>query len=231
MGYLEEKYTEEYYLHRKYNPDGSYTPLNYGVLGIEEFMEGKVPRRVCNFLNGINFMNSHVLDIGFGRGEALKYARAQGARRCFGIDFSPSAVSIAKEFLGPNTPNCVIHLICSDVLEFLPYMHSGTIDVVIMLDVIEHLPRTEAEAVLAHVHRILNKEGILAIETPFYAVNEDLIAQNGVYIDPSPTDLIPETKGMHCNKFTKERFEETLARCWFKKKEGFSNLYVKEYNS
>ena len=85
----------------KKNPDGTTTPVNYGVLGIEEFREGKIPSRVTNFLSSINFMDATVFEIGFGRGEALKYAREKGAKRCFGVDFSANAVKIAKEFLSP----------------------------------------------------------------------------------------------------------------------------------
>lgn len=231
MGYLEEKYTEEYYMHGRRNPDGSFTPVNYGVLGIEEFMEGKVSSRVLNFLRPVNFTDATVLDIGFGRGEAIKYARDHGAKRCFGVDFSAPAVRIAKEFLAPiDTSVCPIFLICSDVLALLPYVQTGSLDVVIMLDVIEHLPKGEAEEVLAHVNRALRPKGTLVIETPFYAVDEDLIAQKGVYKDPSPTDLISETKGMHCNKFTQARFEETLTRYGFASRDGYTTLYTKEHS-
>ena len=60
--------------------------------------------------------------------------------------------------------------------------------------------------------------GSLVIETPFYSIDEDFIAQSYKYKAPSPTDLIPETKGMHCNKFTEHRFYETLTNYGFEKK-------------
>lgn len=227
MGFAEEKYTEEYFLHCKKNPDGTTTPVNYGVLGIEEFREGKIPSRVINFLSSINFMDATVFEIGFGRGEALKYAREKGAKRCFGVDFSANAVKIAKEFLSPIQPNCPIVLICSDILFYIGYVATQSIDVVLMLDVIEHIPKQEAESILAHVNRILRPGGSLVIETPFYSIDEDFIAQSYKYKDPSPTDLIPETKGMHCNKFTEHRFYETLTNYGFEKKKNTVCTFIK----
>lgn len=227
MGFAEEKYTEEYFLHCKKNPDGTTTPVNYGVLGIEEFMEGRIPSRVNNFLRSVNFMHTTVFEIGFGRGEALKYAREHGAKRCFGVDFSVHALKIAKEFLHPITAKCPIVLICCDILFYIGYVATHSIDVVIMLDVIEHLPKREAELVLAHVNRILRTEGSLVIETPFYSVDEDYIEQMYSYKVPSTTDLIPETTGMHCNKFTESRFYETLANAGFEKKKDSVCTFIK----
>lgn len=227
MGFNEKKYTEEYFLHEKRNADGTTTPVNYGVLGIEEFRQGLVPARVRNFLSPVNFIGTTVFEIGFGRGEALKYAREHGARRCFGVDFSANALKIAKEFLQPITTKCPIVLICCDILQYIGYVSTQSIDVVLMLDVVEHIPKNEAEITLAHVNRILRLHGTLVIETPFYSVDEDYIGQSYVYKDPSPTDLIPETEGMHCNKFTEKRFYETLTKYGFEKKPDTICTFVK----
>lgn len=219
MGYLREKYTKEYYLGHRVNDNNQLVPVGYGAMGFDEFLSNKVPAHMLQILTQVNFERKNVLDIGFGRGESLTYATLQGAKRCVGIDFSEQAIVLARQFMKAMKVRPAI-LVCSDALEMLPYIHSGGEDIVIMFDVIEHLPKEEALMILHHVNRVLNVDGMLLINTPFYGVDEDIIAQKGVYIAPSPTDLIPETKGMHCNKFTEQRFYETLKDCGFTKTEN-----------
>lgn len=216
MGYLKEKYTKEYYLGYETREDGSKQYLPYGAMGTLDFEEGKTPRHMIPLLTRVPFVGKRVLDIGFGRGEALRYAMMQGAKNLIGIDFSENAVTIAKEFLSKQKGVQPI-FICGDALDFLPFLNTNSMDVIIMMDVIEHIPKEEAILVLRQVARILAPKGHLLINTPFYNVDEDIIAQQGIYIDPSVTDTIPETRGMHCNKFTEQRFLGTLTRCGFKK--------------
>lgn len=232
MGYVQDKYTEEYFLHKKQNEDGTFSPTNYGALGIEEFNKGGISQRHLALLKQANFVNASVLEIGFGRGEAIKYACDKGAKKVMGVDFSSAAVKIATKYLNKyaDTSACRVNLFCGDILDFLPGLPAKSFDLVLMIDVIEHIPKQEAEQVLRHVNRVLCHTGKLLVETPFYSVDEDIIAQQGVYTCPSITDTIPETKGMHCNKFTEKRFIDTLVEYGFEKRQGCANIFVKATN-
>src|SRR3989338_11364349 len=95
MNYLKQKYTKEYFLHR----DKLGRSTSFGVEGIADFLSGEIRANDRAILEKINFTGKSVLDLGFGRGEALKYAFEHGADKLVGVDFSKPALEIAKKFL------------------------------------------------------------------------------------------------------------------------------------
>ena len=105
-----------------------------------------------------------ILDVGCGRGEIVFQAAQQGAVAT-GIDFSPSAIEIARETSGrlPEDVRARSALFCGSG-SAMPF-ESSSFDTVFMLDVAEHLSQGEFDAVLVEVMRVLVGNGRLIVHT------------------------------------------------------------------
>ena len=84
MGWLREKYTKSYFT----GLDDNGVKLPYGVES--EHSGGTITLRDFDIkiLDRVNFENAHVLEIGFGRGESIKYFMEKGVSSYIGIDFA-----------------------------------------------------------------------------------------------------------------------------------------------
>lgn len=221
MGHMQHKYTRTYFT--KTNPDGSVA--GYGAEGYAEFMEGKIRETDLSILSRLDFSGRLVLEFGFGRGEAIKYVLEHGAASYEGVDFSEHAIAIATEFLekfGLTVPS----LHHADALAFLKeYMpiHEAqkrpAFDIVLMLDFVEHVPRAELLELMKLLRGILSDTAVVVINTPVFRVDNDVVRDglsplnNEDTIDKS--DLIEETAGMHCNKYTSISLQEFMRSCDF----------------
>lgn len=104
-----------------------------------------------------------LLDIGTGRAEMVAHAAEEGARLALGVEYSPGALPIARKTLvargvGPNAG-----VMLADARR-LP-LRDRSLDVVTMLDVVEHLTATELAAAFAEVARCLRPTGRLLVHT------------------------------------------------------------------
>ena len=213
MGHVRHKYTRTYIL--KEDSSGKETP--FGIEGIEEFHKGGIREADSEILKRLNFKGMDVLEFGFGRGEAIKYAADNGASRVGGVDFSEDAIEIAKWFL----IRCGLKadLFCQDSLEFLKsYVDrkdSEPFNIVLMLDFVEHVPRTELKELLVLLRRLLTDKAVIAINTPVFGQDNDVILEG---LKPGARDLgddFEETEGMHCNRYTKESLESFMKDCGY----------------
>jgi FkbM family methyltransferase len=204
MGWVREKYTKSYFTGLK--EDGS--RAGYGVEGFSETGNSALREFDVRILQKILLQGRHVLEFGFGRGESIKYCMERGVASYVGVDFAQPAVQLATDFLklnGIEPPP----LHCADALEFLRSPHKvlpHPIDIVIMFDVIEHVPRHELREFFSLLRLVLSEKPAIVINTPAYAFDNDVISDgidarnHANAIDQA--DFIEETKGMHCNKFT-----------------------------
>lgn len=214
MGYLREKYTAEYYLHQ----DAAGNVLEYGVAGIEEFNRGSIRNIDFDILERIDFNGKRVLDIGCGRGEAVKYAAEHGAAEVHGVDFSEAAITIASEALRKSGSAAELH--CADAVDFLrgwseQNNSSKTFDVVIMLDCVEHIQRSELSDLLEVLLRLMSPKGLLAVNTPYFGTDNDVVVEG---LKPAARDMSDDyeaTQGMHCNRYTKRSLRRYLRRHGF----------------
>ena len=204
MGYMIEKYTEQYYLRESENGEN----LPYGVEGVEAFREGKLREHDKEILDHLNFRGAHVLEFGFGRGESIKYAWEREAKSYVGVDFSQAAYQIANGFLAQyNIKGPKIY--CSDALNFLHSFSSKRvkeneplIDIVMMMDFIEHVPRIEISDLLDLLRPCLSDNAIVVINTPDFLIDNDVILDGLDEAGRDSSDLFAETQGMHCNRYT-----------------------------
>ena len=206
MGFRKELYTREYFTSR----DEHGNRLPYGAFGSDEWRNGSIYDSMRRIIDVVSMEGTDVLEIGYGRGESIRYmARNKGIVSYTGVDFSEAAHQLAMGTIAECPGR--FDLSCGDALEFLlERQFDSAFDVAMMLDVIEHIPTTEVRQILPLIHRALRTGGVLIVVTPNYTVDEDYIAQGCQYVRPSPTDIIPQTSGMYCNKFTRERLQREL---------------------
>lgn len=212
MGFLRDKYTTEYYT--GVANDG--TRLDYGALGSDEWRNGGIFHEIRDAINLAPTKDRDVLEVGFGRGESARYLLTKaGAKSYVGVDFSKAAFDLATATLTDLTgPQC--ELVCDEALAFLRSRRfARTFDVVYMLDTIEHIPASETGEIVSLLYTALRPAGYLVIDTPFYPVDEDFIAQGHTYVAPSASDLHTATRGMHCNKFTRDRLHREVCAAGF----------------
>ena len=118
-------------------------------------------RRVRWFLSNTRGLSATVVEIGVGAGEGLAAWRTVlPSSRHVAVDIDEA---VAKGLRASTT-----HIVLADA-QGLP-LRSGSIDIVVAMQVIEHVP--DPEVMLAEIRRILAPHGTLILTTP----NTDSIA-------------------------------------------------------
>lgn len=147
-------YTKDFYLN--------------ACLGAEEFKKSngkKLHWRVLEILKKIEVKpNDVVLDIGCGRGDITLNLAAK-CRMIYGIDYAAAAITLANE-MNDKYPRKI-----KDKVKFLKMnakkldFTDNTFDVIIAIDVFEHLYDPELRTSLKEMKRVLKPNGILFIHT------------------------------------------------------------------
>ena len=163
MGYVKEKYTKDYFL----GSTDKETNEAYGAAGAESFKSGRVDKRYTRYLTFLNLKDKEVLDIGCGRGDVVHYCAKAGSKMVLGIDFSNDAINIAADF-NAGYPNVELIQMEATDIDF-----HEVVDVVFLLDVIEHIPDEEMQVVYRKIYSALKNNGLLILNTPFYKSSAD----------------------------------------------------------
>lgn len=109
----------------------------------------------------------NLLDVGFGAGELEnKLLDLKTKLNIYGIDFSQRAVKVARKTLKGNFQ--------VSRAQRLPFKNSFFTNVV-MLDVLEHVPKNESKKVLDEIYRVLRNNGNFVVSVP---LNEDIKKMN-----------------------------------------------------
>jgi 2-polyprenyl-3-methyl-5-hydroxy-6-metoxy-1,4-benzoquinol methylase len=135
-----------------------------------------------------------ILDLGCGYGAFLYFLKEAGYSNLKGIDESEQQVTMAR----------ALGLACVERQEILSHVQtqdSGTWDVVIVFDVMEHLTKPELIELTKDLHRVLKQGGRLIVHVP----NGDAIFSGRVFFG----DLTHET----C--FTPRSMQQLLSLCGF----------------
>ncbi|MBC2704930.1 glycosyltransferase [Desulfobacula sp.] len=101
-----------------------------------------------------------VLDIASGEGYGTFLLSSAKARKIFGVDIDPEAVRNAREAYENTNLEFINGSIASIPLA------SGSIDVLISFETIEHVDQTHQNMFLDEIERVLKPDGILIISTP-----------------------------------------------------------------
>jgi ubiquinone/menaquinone biosynthesis C-methylase UbiE len=103
--------------------------------------------------------NKRVLEIGCGSGYGADYL-SRSASSIIGVDISPGDISRCQAKYGKDK----LTFLNADGLK-LPFK-SGSFDVVLSFQVIEHINPQNVLNYLSEIHRVLNREGTLLVTTP-----------------------------------------------------------------
>jgi SAM-dependent methyltransferase len=101
--------------------------------------------------------DAEIVELACGSGRLLHFFKGAGYGRLTGVDISPDQVALSRQV----TPNVVQ----SDVLTFLAN-HKEQFDLVIALDIIEHLQKPEVLSFLDLCFAALKPCGRLVLQTP-----------------------------------------------------------------
>ena len=104
-----------------------------------------------------------VCDIGAGRGELVALAAEHGAKWALGVEYSPAATALAALSVAQRGVASRAAVVLADARR-LP-LPDGCVDLVFMIDVIEHLAPAELAATFAEAHRVLRPGGRLFAHT------------------------------------------------------------------
>lgn len=104
-----------------------------------------------------------VLDIGTGRGELLAVAVEQGAARAIGVEYAAAAIALARQTLDRRGVGQRAGVVLADSRR-LP-LSDASIDIVTLLDVVEHLAESELDGTLDEARRVLRRGGRVVVHT------------------------------------------------------------------
>ena len=102
--------------------------------------------------------NASVLDVGCGTGIFMRYMGSKGYINVTGVDVSAEMVECCKK---NNTNNAIL---INDLEGYLSSKRAH-FDLIVMNDIIEHIPKAETIGVLKAIRSSLKKDGLLLVKT------------------------------------------------------------------
>ena len=213
-------YTRDYYLH---------TCL--GGKEFQKFYGTKAHSRIAELFSFITIKKGmRVLDIGCGRGDYSFYCAKKGAH-VVGIDYAKDAIELAKMALKKQNRYVKerVQFVEKDIKDAI--FPREYFDLVIAIDVFEHLYPEELEVVMQQIRRILKSEGSLLVHTEVnkiyldfthplycYPVNALLIWLNKIFTGRDYEGLPKDPRNefhkiQHVNEPTYFYLKELFQRC------------------
>ena len=98
-----------------------------------------------------------ILDLGCGDGALLHFLSRAGYINCKGVDISPTQVKAAEQLN--------VRVEQSDLMQALSLIPDKSLDVVVSLDVIEHLEKKDGLRLISEMERVAREQ--VVIFTPF----------------------------------------------------------------
>jgi 2-polyprenyl-3-methyl-5-hydroxy-6-metoxy-1,4-benzoquinol methylase len=103
--------------------------------------------------------DTRILDLGCGHGAFVYFLRQNGYTSVIGVDVSKEQVDLASR-LG------IAAITQETLLECLSTRATGSVGCILMIDILEHLTRSEAFAVIEQVHRVLKNGAKCILHVP-----------------------------------------------------------------
>jgi 2-polyprenyl-3-methyl-5-hydroxy-6-metoxy-1,4-benzoquinol methylase/predicted O-methyltransferase YrrM len=158
--------------------------------------------------------DDNILDMGFGRGE-LAYALAQTGASVTAIDYSVSAVEIAKQTYSHQIADLNLNYIQADVC-FMEGMEKY--QKIIAADIVEHLEDDALEKMMMSASQSLDKGGYMVIHTAPNLLNYNytynrkrkVAMEGGNWLPQNPRTLYEDL--MHINEQTPDTLNALLKK-------------------
>lgn len=142
--------------------------------------------------------NCLMLDIGCGRGDISLFL-ARKTKKVIGIDYSKDAIRLANK-ARRNSPKIIQERTVFKQMdaEFMDFA-DNKFDIIISIDVFEHLTRSQLEKVMKNIKRILKPEGVLFVHTGTNKILYDFVYP--IYIYPINLLLTSIDKAINSKKY------------------------------
>lgn len=121
----------------------------------------------------VNFKGKDILDFGCGPGYLLQYLSSLGINKMTGLDFSKESVDRLNDKFKGNKK--FAGAVCVNSLP--SSLDDASMDIVIAVEVVEHLSDSQLRKTLNEIHRLLKPGGHIIVTTPN---NEDLEASKTI---------------------------------------------------
>lgn len=171
------------------------------------YQAGRIVTKLIQRCVGLRKLNA-ILDYGCGPGfmiEAL-LERLRPEQACYGLDFSEEAIAVVGHKFAnhPSFGGAVW-------AETLPSVHQNhSMDMVIALEVMEHLEEDNLHAAFKEIHRILKPRGYVVLTTP----NREKLAKSKV-ICPDCGAIFH--RWQHIRTWNVDTLTRFMNKCGFKK--------------
>lgn len=110
--------------------------------------------------------DARILEVGCGDGRLVEVAKRSGYRNVVGIDASSSMIDLAHERAMAEGIVNSDSLILADAVIYIQNQNPGEIDLIVAIDVIEHLQLHEILNFFAAAHAVLAPGGQVLIQVP-----------------------------------------------------------------
>ncbi len=137
-----------------------YVSTGQSASDINQIFHVKKYPRYRRFINKHiqNDINSRILELGCGNGALLFCLKEMGYKNIFGVDISQEQIEIANR-------NGLENILRNDIVSYLNESDEKY-NVIIMMDVLEHIEKEDLLELLDNVYKHLNQEGSLIIHVP-----------------------------------------------------------------
>jgi len=140
----------------------------------------EVYRPMLEVLRGV-VAERRVTDLGCGRGEWLDTLQSMGFE-ADGVDLDEGMLAAPRER--------GLSVQVADAIEHLDALPDASRAMISALQVVEHIPFEQVQALVAHAHRVLVPGGLLLLETP--NPQNLVVATETFYLDPTHVRPVPQ---------------------------------------
>jgi 2-polyprenyl-3-methyl-5-hydroxy-6-metoxy-1,4-benzoquinol methylase len=116
------------------------------------------PKYLLKKLNLKN-KNTKIIDLGCGFGKYLKIFIDNGFTNVIGVDISKEQLHVAKK-------NGINNIINQDIFSFLNEVQENSVDVFLLMDVLEHLDKSEIFNLIESIKNKLKPKGKFVVHCP-----------------------------------------------------------------
>ncbi len=158
------------------------------------------------FLNLSNFELKHVLDIGCGTGNYLKFLQT-GGFKTDGIDSSETSIEMTKKTLGNNS-----NIICTNMFNF--EIPKEKYDLIISTSTIHHGTKNEVRNLINNIYKAIIENGKIFITVPdFESSKKWHTFQDHKQIEEGTfSPLSGPEKGLPHSFYTKEEVQKLFSK-------------------
>lgn len=105
---------------------------------------------------------SKIIDLGCSEGIALDWLQGLGYVNIIGVDTDDVALEQARKRVNKLNPD---NFLCMDALEYLQQCEDSSVDFIMMMNVIEHIPKSAIIEIMREVKRVLKNSGAFLAQT------------------------------------------------------------------